>query len=82
MQVSSGALRMLLRASEDVQASAGGVTPLFEVRPHLRTWAAINLAVTLARPAAKMMFAPGSFEPGAGAPLITSGAGFQAIEVY
>jgi hypothetical protein len=82
LQVTSGARSMLLRVAEDATASAAGLTPIFEVRPHLRSWVAQGQAVTLARPSAKMMFAPGSFDPGSGAPLIASGVTFDAIEVY
>jgi hypothetical protein len=52
--------RALHRVMETQVATAGGNTVLFEVRPHLRPGIAIDLPVTLIKPAAKMVLVPGS----------------------
>lgn len=74
--------RLLLQASETVAASGAGVTPLFEVRPFLRPGLAPGQTVTLVRPAAKVMFEPGSFSRGKPVTkLLVGGMAFSAIEV-
>ncbi|MET3648025.1 carbohydrate binding domain-containing protein [Phyllobacterium ifriqiyense] len=69
-----------LEASESVTANSSGVTGLFEVFPNAPTGVAINNMVTLVKPACKGFIAPGSFNPGSGAGLMTSGLTFKFIE--
>lgn len=57
---SSPVRRALHRVAETVTAGTGGLSPLFEVRPHLRPGATTGLAVSLLKPAAKMILVPGS----------------------
>ena len=52
--------RALLRLVADVVASGAGLTPLVEVRPHLRPGITETLAVDFSRPAAKVKLVPGS----------------------
>ena len=73
--------RALHRVVEDATASGAGLTPSFEVRPYLKTGTTAGAGVTLARPAAKMMLEPGSFDPGTAGPVNTAGMAFSAIEV-
>lgn len=74
--------RMLARAAEAATASGAGITPLFEVRPFLRNGVAVGQTVTLVRPAAKVIFEPGSFDPGTPfTKLLVGGMTFTAIEV-
>jgi hypothetical protein len=66
--------------SETVTAS-GGITPLFDVFPHLPVGIATNQAVILAKPACKMILLPGSLSAGTtDADRITRGTSFKAIE--
>jgi hypothetical protein len=44
-------------------ADGGGITPLFEVAPHLRAGVAVDLNVTLVRPHCEMMVLPKTYEP-------------------
>lgn len=69
-----------LEIDENVTANASGVTPVFEVFPNAPTGVAINDVVMLLKPACKGFIAPGSFNPGSGAGLITSGLTFKFIE--
>lgn len=57
----SPARRALHRVVETVTASGAGLSPLFEVRPHIRTGAAVADDIILAKPAAKVIMQPGSF---------------------
>lgn len=64
----------------DATADGGGVLPLTEVAPHIRTGASTGLVVSLRRPAAEMMIVPGSYDfPSAGATI--SSLSFSAIQV-
>lgn len=76
--------RALHRVMETQVATAGGNTVLFEVRPHLRPGIAIDLPVTLIKPAAKMLIVPGSFSPGTSIGTsglkIASGMAFEAVQ--
>lgn len=49
--------------SETVTANGGGVSPVFEVSPFIRTGAAVDQVVTLKKPAMKCIITPGSFDP-------------------
>jgi hypothetical protein len=70
-----------LEVSDDiVSASGSGVTGLFEVFPNAPTGVAANDVVTLVKPACKVFISPGTANPGSGAGLMTSGAGFKVIE--
>ena len=51
------------------------------MRPFLKAGTATGAAVTLVRPAARMMLEPGSFDPGTEGPVNTTGMSFSAIEV-
>lgn len=52
--------RALIRIVTGAVASSGGLTPLFEVRPHLRPGITTTLAVMLRKPAMKAKIVPGS----------------------
>lgn len=66
---------------EPATAGAGGVTPAFEIRPHFRPGAAIGLAVTLVKPAAKVAIVPKSFQAGTAKGSMTEGMTFQVQQV-
>jgi hypothetical protein len=66
--------------SESVTADGSGVTPEFEIFPHVPSGLAVNDAVTLSKPACRMFIMPGSFSPGKAAKTLTDGAGFKAME--
>lgn len=75
----SPARRAFHRVMETVTASSG-LTPSFEVRPHIRPGAATSTAVSLSRPAAKMILMPGTFNPGEQTGHMVNGISFQAIQ--
>jgi hypothetical protein len=52
--------RALVRLVTGATASGAGLTPLFEVRPHLKAGITTTLAVTLIKPAMKAKIVPGS----------------------
>lgn len=58
----SPARRAFHRVVEGATANGSGVSPVFEVRPHIRAGAAVDAAVTLVRPRAVWMLDPGSVE--------------------
>lgn len=64
--------RALHRISETAIANGSGVTPLFEVRPHIRTGAQVGATVALIKPSAKMVLVPGSLS-------IDGSGGFTSI---
>lgn len=72
--------RAFHRVVETAQASSGGLTPLFEVRPHLRPGVVTGLAVALSKPAAKVFIMPDTFDPGTAEGVITSGMSFQVMQ--
>lgn len=72
--------RAFHRILETVTADGTGLSPSFEIRPHLRAGAAADIAVTLVDPAAKVFIVPGSFDPGAARALITDGMSFQVMQ--
>lgn len=45
-----------------VVADGSGITPSFEIRPHLREGAVADLEVTLVKPSAEMRLLPGSYQ--------------------
>lgn len=56
----SGTKRAFHRIVETATADGSGLTPLFEVRPHIRSGATTSTAVTMIKPAALMVMMPGS----------------------
>lgn len=54
------ARRAFHEIAEDVTANGSGITAAFEVSPFIRPGAAVNLAVTLIKPAVKVRIVPGS----------------------
>ena len=66
--------------SETVTADGSGVTPEFEIFPHVPVGLAVNDVVTLANPACKVFVMPGSFNPGSASTFFTDGAAFKAME--
>lgn len=78
---SSGARRALFRVHETVTATAGGVTPMFAVAPHLPTGLSVGASVMLRRPYAWFRIVPGSFDPGFSTKLGNSGLRFRALQV-
>lgn len=79
-QINFGSGRVYFFEVSETVTAVAGVTPSFEVFPHLPEGIAINQAVILSRPACKMILLPGSFNPGQGTALHTRGARFKAIE--
>lgn len=69
-----------LEISETVTASGAGITPSFEIYPHIPVGIAIDDVVILKKPACKMIMLPGSSNPGTARNIITEGASFRAIE--
>jgi hypothetical protein len=72
-----GTRRALHRLVSAATASAGGLTPVFEVTPAIRTGAAVSTAVTLIRPSCKAVLLPGSVSRGVSRQLITRDASFR-----
>lgn len=66
---------------ETATASAGGLTGMFEVRPHLKLWTTAGLAVDLKRPSALMRMRPGGVSRGSAGPHFHGAMSFGAIEV-
>lgn len=73
------ARRALHRIAEAAVADAAGITPVFEVRPHIRPGASAGLPVRLVKPAAKMILMPGSLQVSAADEFRTA-ISFQAIQ--
>lgn len=61
-------------------ASGAGLTPAIEVRPHVRPGFVTSTAVSLARPACKMVLVPGSVRPGTLSGRGRLGITFSAIQ--
>lgn len=55
-------LYALHRVVEDFAADGSGVTPEFEVRPHIRATATVTTAVAVKRPACQMRVIPGTLQ--------------------
>lgn len=72
--------RAFHRIVETVTAPGSGISPLFEVRPHLRPGVAIDLGVTLIMPAAKVFIVPSSFNAGTALGPWTEGMSFQVMQ--
>lgn len=72
--------RAFHRVLNTVTADGSGITPTFEVRPHLRSGVATDIVVTLVKASAKVMIVPGSFDPGTADPVVTTGMSFSAIQ--
>lgn len=72
-------LRELYQAMESVAADGGGLTPLFEVRPHLRPGIAVNDSVALKGPTTLFVLEPGSVQTSMQDVLIGS-VSFTAME--
>lgn len=72
--------RALHRVVESITANGSGVTGTFEVRPAIRTGAAVNNNVRFNKAAALMCLVPGTFQP-ANADLQTVQFSFSAQQV-
>ena len=72
--------RALHRVTETVTASSAGLTPLFEVFPHIRAGAAVGDPVMLAKPAILASVIPGSFDPGTADTVATHGISFDIMQ--
>lgn len=77
----SGTKRALHRIVETTTASGGGLSPEFEVRPHLRTGVTTGLTVLLKKPAGKFIMLPDSFDVGTDDNLKTTSIQFTAMQV-
>ncbi len=64
----------------EVVAAGTGITPAFEVVPHIRPGVTVGAAVQLIRPVAKAIILPGQTEPGRTRRTLTDGAGFSFIQ--
>ena len=80
MQIAYGDRHAFLELSETAAASGAGVTPVFEVFPHLPPGIAAGLNVALLRPACECVVMPGSHNPGTASGPITTGATFKIIQ--
>ncbi len=69
-----------LEVSEDIQASAGGITPEFSIFPRVPAGLVTNLDVILKKPAMKALIMPGSHNPGTSDIVTNTGATFKAIQ--
>lgn len=67
----------LHRVLETVTADGAGLSPAFQVHPHIRPGAPVGGAVTLVRPWCKAVLVPGSVNPGSTAGNLTSGIEFS-----
>jgi hypothetical protein len=76
---SSPVRNFYFEVSEDVTASAG-VTPEFEIFPHVPSAVAADDAITLIKPACKMFIMPGTLYPGEQRDVRTVGISFKAME--
>lgn len=72
--------RAFHRIVETVTADGTGLTPFFEVRPHIRPGAVVGTAVILKKPSPECRMVPDGFESGDIQALITSGMSFQVIQ--
>lgn len=77
---SSGEYRALHRFVRTVTANGSGES-LVELRPHIAPGAAVEAAITLIKPAARMKIIPGSFEEGEARQMMTTGISFKARQV-
>lgn len=75
---SNPARRALHRVTSTVTADNSGITPMFEVRPHIRSGAQTDINVTLVKAAAKMIIEPGSLRVAAQSGLTV--ISFRAIQ--
>lgn len=62
-------------------ADGDGLTDWIEVRPHIRTGAAVNDVLTFAKPALEVKIVPGTFQEGEARNMVVSGMGFQWRQV-
>ena len=72
--------RAFHRIVETVTTPGTGISPTFEVRPHLRPGVEGGLSVVLVKPSAKVFIVPGSFNPGTASGVITEGMSFQVMQ--
>ncbi|SFJ55089.1 hypothetical protein SAMN04515648_4558 [Phyllobacterium sp. CL33Tsu] len=77
IEIGNGNLHQVI---EDFTASGAGLSPLFEIRPHLWPVTAINDAVSVLRPACLMTLVPGSFSSTADIATGRAVIAFQAME--
>ena len=70
----------LHRVVATTTASGLGLTPLFEVTPHIRSGAVIGAAVTLRKAHCKAVILAGSVKDGVGRRTITEGIGFGYVQ--
>lgn len=71
----------LHRIEESVTANAAGVSPEFEVRPHIRPGATVGAVVRLHKPRCMMMIVPGSVSAPADLNTGRGTVSFQGIQV-
>lgn len=72
--------RALHRITETVTASSGGLTPLFEVFPHVRSGALVGDLIMLSNPAVLASVVPGSFASGTADTVNTQGITFEVMQ--
>jgi hypothetical protein len=70
----------LHRIAEPTVAAANGITPLFEVRPHLWSAALVNVQVSLLKPYCLMTLVPGTLATTADKSTGRGSITFQGIE--
>lgn len=64
--------RALHRVLETVTADGSGLTPFFEVAPHIRTGASVGSSVTLKQPSMLATIVPGQYTPRPDPPMFMS----------
>lgn len=75
-----GGRNILHILAEDALAAGSGVTPLFEVRAHLRPGTATGLAVTLVDPLCAMKIDPQTYNPGRRQGAVRVGVSFECVQ--
>lgn len=73
--------RSLHQVGEAATASAGGLTPAFDLDPNVPVGVEVGDTVRLVRAGAMMIRVPGSYDPGQSERAIVSGMGFRAVQI-
>lgn len=76
----SNPVRYALHRVVATTTAVAGLTPLFEVTPHIRTGAVTGAAITFLRAYCKAVILAGTAEPGVGRRTITDGISFGYVQ--
>lgn len=77
---SSGTYQAMHMICEDAIANGSGLTPFFEIRPHLFPDVTVGTGVTLIKPTAKAIIVPNSLRLGSISGQSVNGAAFDVIQ--